>query len=129
RMAMDRTRWTSHMTPNGCPDRDELARFAVGDLDGPNLSRVAGHVERCAECESALRDLDTYADPLVAGLRRPASLIADVPAELIAAARSVGTSQTAAGPAAGPPRRVGSVGLIAGAWSRGLRRGVLRREH
>src|SRR5262245_14111057 len=100
------------MTSNGCPDRDELARFAVGDLDGPDLSRVAGHVEHCAECESALRDLDTYADPLVAGLRKPASLIADVPAELIAAARSVGTARTASEPVAGLPRRVGSFELI-----------------
>jgi hypothetical protein len=103
---------SASMTPNGCPDRDELARFAVGDLDGPDLSRVAGHVEHCAACESALRDLDTYADPLVAGLRRPASLIADVPAELIAAARSVGTPRPTAEPPAGPPRRVGSFELI-----------------
>src|SRR5262245_14386634 len=103
-MAMDRTRLALPMTPNGCPERDELARFAVGDLDGPNLSRVAGHVERCAECESALRDLDTYADPLVAGLRRPASLIADVPAALIAAARSAGTPQADSGTSTNPPR-------------------------
>src|SRR5262249_51036318 len=42
------------MTGTDCPGRGELARFAVGDLDGADLARVAAHVEHCSACESAL---------------------------------------------------------------------------
>jgi eukaryotic-like serine/threonine-protein kinase len=101
------------MSANGCPDRDELARFAVGDLDGSDLTRVAGHVEHCPACESALQTLDTYADPLVTGLRRSSvEAVGDVPPELLAAARSALGAQPAAEAHSGPPRRVGQFELI-----------------
>jgi len=99
------------MTGTSCPDRDELARFAVGDLDGPALVRIARHVEHCPTCELALEALETQPDPLVASLRTPATTgPTTVPADLLDAARSMlgmttGETETA-------PRRVGKFELL-----------------
>ena len=60
------------MTETDCPSREDLTRFAVGDLDGAALARVAGHVEHCPACDSALQQLDGHTDPLVSALRQPA---------------------------------------------------------
>jgi serine/threonine protein kinase len=92
------------MSEPECPDREALARFAVGDLDAASFARVAGHVQRCPVCESVLQTLDTHTDPLVAGLRQPAELGADVPPALLTAALS------ALGPR--PPGRVGKFELL-----------------
>jgi hypothetical protein len=99
------------MTGTSCPDRDDLARFAVGDLDGPALIRIARHVEHCPVCESALEALETQADPLVASLRTPASTGAfAVPPDLLDAARSM--LETTEGGTETAPRRVGKFELL-----------------
>ncbi len=86
-----------------CPDRDQLARFAVGDLAGPALDEFATHVEGCASCELALRDLDRDGDPLVAGLRASQSgRPAEVPAAWIEAARAIVGSAERPNPAPRP---------------------------
>jgi eukaryotic-like serine/threonine-protein kinase len=111
-MAADRTHRGDDMIGTGCPDRDELARFAVGDLDAAALARVARHVEHCTACETTLQGLEATADPLVAGLRAPANAsTGSVPTELLDAARSV-LSSTPADGTAGPPRRVGAYELL-----------------
>ncbi|HEY1858916.1 MAG TPA: hypothetical protein VGG61_01095, partial [Gemmataceae bacterium] len=76
----------------GCPDPTELAGFAAGNLSGKVFARIAGHIERCSACETALGALEDPTDPFLARLRMaavdnpsPAPL---VPAELLAAAQS-----------------------------------------
>ncbi len=91
------------MSEMHCPDREVLARFAVGDLPAAELARVAAHVERCPGCESVLRTLDAYTDPLLVSLRQTAEVEGVVPAALMTAAR------TALGP---QPRRVGKFELL-----------------
>jgi hypothetical protein len=77
------------VTETDCPSREDLTRFAVGDLDGTAFARVAGHVECCPGCESALRQLDGHTDPLVSALRQPVSATSpEVPSALLTAVRS-----------------------------------------
>ncbi len=97
------------MSDTDCPSREELARFAVGDLGGAALARVAGHVERCPGCESTLQELDGYADALVSALRQPVTASCpEVPPALLTAARAA----LEARPAGGPPRRIGRFELL-----------------
>jgi hypothetical protein len=75
--------------PSQCPSREELVRFAVGDLDRVALAKIAGHVEACAHCESTLQELDDHPDALVSALRQPVSVSSPVISEaLLTAARS-----------------------------------------
>src|SRR5207248_5008882 len=103
------------VTGTACPSRAELARFALGDLDAAALARVAGHVEHCPACESALQTLDGVTDPLLTALRQPTCAAAtdDVPPALLTAARSALDSQQPNGSASGElPRRVGKFRLL-----------------
>jgi tRNA A-37 threonylcarbamoyl transferase component Bud32 len=99
------------VNPTDCPSRDDLRRFAVGDLSGGALVRVAEHVEHCADCESTLKELDADADPLVSALRQPVGGASpEVPAALLTAAQSAIEI-----PDAAPvelPRRVGKFELV-----------------
>src|SRR5262249_24965164 len=65
--------------------------FVVGTLSGSEFARVAGHVERCPDCEEAVQALDHITDPFLARLRRStaseASEAEPVPHELVAAVR------------------------------------------
>jgi tRNA A-37 threonylcarbamoyl transferase component Bud32 len=73
-----------------------LSAFALGNLSGASIARIAGHVEACRDCEAALEAFDHLADPLVAGLKsapeaaRPSDGM--VPADLLNALRQVGTA-------------------------------------
>jgi hypothetical protein len=104
------------MTPPDCPSQADLTAFATGRLSGPAFGRIAGHVERCPACDTALQALDALADPLVSHLRHlPGSAgtaLEPVPHDLLAAARSA----RAAGPSAGPRfeggRRLGKFELV-----------------
>jgi tRNA A-37 threonylcarbamoyl transferase component Bud32 len=97
------------MNATGCPAPAELARFAVGDLSGPELARVADHVEHCPACEAALRALDETPDPLIASLRGPVNgTVPDVPPALLSVARSALGGSTGGD----PPRRVGKFELL-----------------
>ena len=94
----------------GCPHREELSRFAIGDLDGPRFAHIAAHVEQCRHCDATLHDLDTDLDPLVAGLRKPQDPTPDVPVELLDAARSLLVPKRPEDRPV-PPRNVGSFEL------------------
>jgi serine/threonine protein kinase len=96
------------VTGTACPSREELARFAVGDLAAAPFARVAGHVEECPACDAALRDFDEPVDPLVSALRQPVSQTCpEVPPELLTAVRA------AIGPPTnGAPLRVGKFELL-----------------
>jgi eukaryotic-like serine/threonine-protein kinase len=102
------------MSGTACPSGEELGRFAVGDLDAATLTRVAGHVEGCAACESALQALDGLTDPLLTALRQPVCTSGDdVPAALLTAARSALDSEPLNGWVSGAlPRRVGKFQLL-----------------
>ena len=76
------------MPTSPCPRRDELVRFAVGDLDGAALARVGTHVESCSICEATLQELEDHPDALVSALRQPVSASSPaVPEALLTAAR------------------------------------------
>ena len=60
------------MTGTGCPSREELTRFAVGDLDGADARPRRRPRRALPRCEAALQSLDGHTDPLVTGLRTPA---------------------------------------------------------
>jgi tRNA A-37 threonylcarbamoyl transferase component Bud32 len=96
---------------NGCPNPEELARFAVGDLDAAAFARLAAHVERCPRCETGLQALEGSPDPLVSALRQqPHAPPEEVPAALLTAARSA-LHTLPTGDAGQTPRRVGKFEL------------------
>jgi serine/threonine protein kinase len=80
------------MDAMSCPDRDQLERFAVGWLAGPEFLRVVDHVEKCPACEETLQALDGPSDPLLSRLRGLTEAretgLEPVPPGLISAARS-----------------------------------------
>ena len=53
------------MSSTNCPSREELSRFAVGNLDARIFPGIAAHVEHCRACEATLQALDAAADPLI----------------------------------------------------------------
>jgi hypothetical protein len=59
------------MAVETCPNRDELAAFALGDLPRERFEPIAAHAERCPRCARTLSELDELPDPLVDGLRAP----------------------------------------------------------
>jgi hypothetical protein len=59
------------MAAETCPNRDELAAFALGDLPRDRFEPIAAHAERCPRCARTLSELDELPDPLVEGLRAP----------------------------------------------------------
>jgi serine/threonine protein kinase len=95
-----------------CPDEPTLRAFAIGDLDGDALDRVASHVASCRTCESALDFLEAHADGLVDHLRglSTASTTREpaVPRQLIRDARSVFDEETAE--TADPPELIVDAG-------------------
>jgi tRNA A-37 threonylcarbamoyl transferase component Bud32 len=103
------------MTPLGCPDPEQLARFVLGNILDPVFTQVAGHVEHCAACETTLRALDQLADPLLRQLRQAdkAAAFETVPAELLAAAQAARGSVASSGWGSGPgARRLGKFELV-----------------
>jgi serine/threonine protein kinase len=92
-----------------CPGADELAGFATGNLPRPAFERIAGHVEHCPACETALATLDDPSDPFLAPLRRAAQAEVragqPVPGELLAVARTSGETRCG-------PQRLGKFELL-----------------
>jgi serine/threonine protein kinase len=82
-----------------CPARAELEGFVVGTLSSSEFARVAGHVERCPDCEEAVQALDHFTDPFLSRLRRStasdASEAEPVPCELVAAVGFASTRREA----------------------------------
>lgn len=77
------------MNASACPSAEELRAFAVGDVSGPTLAGIAGHVVECRACEAALERLDQATDGLVASLTqlRGTPKHADCPPEIMTIAR------------------------------------------
>jgi len=48
-----------------------LLAFHLGTLHGVALDDLAGHLERCPQCERAVQGLDPMTDPVIQALRRP----------------------------------------------------------
>ncbi len=101
----------------GCPNREDLAAFASGNLPNRSFHRIARHLETCASCEAALGEFDDPADPLLSQLREAASeqsASADsVPADLLAAVQSLrSTSSSQSEGLTALPRRLGKFELI-----------------
>ena len=87
------------MADESCPTRDQLAALAAGDLPRPDLERLARHAEVCSRCAHTLAELDDPTDPLLAGLREPATgSDAPVPDRLRSALLGIATN----GPVTGP---------------------------
>lgn len=61
-----------------CPTDRELQAFVVGELSTSRLERVAGHIESCRRCESALVTTDISNNDLVAELRSADLNMADI---------------------------------------------------
>jgi WD40 repeat protein len=57
------------MHPEDCPTEYELTAFNLGDLPGPDLDAIAGHLEGCTHCERRLEQLEGGVDDVVAALR------------------------------------------------------------
>ena len=105
------------MDATGCPGREVLEDFAVGTLPGSEFARVAGHVERCPDCEQTLQALDHLDDPFLSRLRRSTasdgSESEPVPGHLVAAVRSARSRREADWLAAEHgPRRLGKFELL-----------------
>ena len=102
------------MPSTNCPSREELGRFAVGNLDARAFATIATHVEQCRDCEAALQALDAATDPLITALRQPVTTDGEaVPPELITLAQSALHSAPRQEWLAGPlPRRVGKFNLL-----------------
>ena len=102
------------LSETDCPSREELARFAVGDLGEIAWSQIAGHVSECSVCETLLEELDHHTDPLLSALKRKVyAADPEIPSALLIATRSALESR---GPgdesACGWPRRIGKFELL-----------------
>lgn len=56
-----------------CPPKELLQQLVLGYLPGPELERLATHVEECPHCQSRLERLDDVRDSLIAKLQAPLS--------------------------------------------------------
>ncbi len=63
---------------HACPARDELARYALGQLPDDRFESIANHTSACGVCQKALETLDSQHDPLLERLRSVAR--SDIPA-------------------------------------------------
>jgi eukaryotic-like serine/threonine-protein kinase len=62
------------MPRRDCPSDQELLAFHLGTAPPDALDGLAEHVESCGRCETALQRLDGRLDPVLAALRRPATV-------------------------------------------------------
>jgi tRNA A-37 threonylcarbamoyl transferase component Bud32 len=86
------------MPPVSCPSTDDLQAFAVGNLSGTTLARIAEHLTTCRRCDGLLPAFDRSADGLVAELSRLNNAEAPgnfaLPAELVTLAREAARSRS-----------------------------------
>jgi WD40 repeat protein/serine/threonine protein kinase len=54
---------------SGCPTDTELAAYHLGNLPEVALSRVAEHLDHCADCEQKVGQLDGLTDPILSSMR------------------------------------------------------------
>ncbi|MDB5350675.1 MAG: hypothetical protein JWN86_1922 [Planctomycetota bacterium] len=104
------------MTPSGCPDSNELRAFSSGMLRGAVFDRVAGHVEGCRSCESALGAFDDLSDPLLTYLRMSTAEASGreetIPKALLQAVRSLPIQSIRSRISAREPWRLGRFDLL-----------------
>ena len=62
---------------SGCPDRDDLLAFALGDLSAVAIGAVEAHLRACAACSADIAAHDAAADPLLTALRGVDPAVAD----------------------------------------------------
>jgi serine/threonine protein kinase len=95
-----------------CPEREELAEFAAGDLPRAELARIADHLENCVACAEALVTFDDLTDSFLMRLRQSAehedATASYLPPNLLEAARSSRRRD----PPAGGPRRLDGFELL-----------------
>jgi serine/threonine protein kinase len=104
------------MATTRCPTSADLQQFATGNLPRPAFARLAEHVERCPQCQSALQVFDVSTDPLLTVLRRADSATTTteaVPVHLLAVASSARSAEIPC-PASVEPgsRRLGRFELL-----------------
>ncbi len=58
------------MSRTSCLTSDELTAFNLGELPPTQLEGLAAHMEVCAQCEAAARQLDSTSTPLLDAYRR-----------------------------------------------------------
>jgi serine/threonine protein kinase/WD40 repeat protein len=61
------------MSDQACPSLAELSGFVLGTLPGPELDKVAQHLDGCPSCEAAALALEHISDPVVAAIRHQGS--------------------------------------------------------
>ena len=97
------------MTTGTCPALDDLQGFAVGNITESLFSRIAEHVQSCADCDAVLQALDHHADGLISELRQLGAndlVPTKIPEQLIEIARSaVSTRVESSSVSLGPGRR------------------------
>jgi anti-sigma factor RsiW len=124
------------MSKTGCPNREELLAYLVGNVGDETSLQVARHVETCLTCQDTLAHLNDGQDSLLASLRSPveADEFADESHLQAALARAEGLLDDAARPPPPVPRRRQSGGSWAttncsnnrarAAWGPSTRRGT-----
>jgi len=60
------------MSRTQCLTHDELTAFSLGELPETILEEMAAHLECCAQCETAARDLEGLSDPVLSAFRESA---------------------------------------------------------
>lgn len=54
-----------------CPSHDRLSRYLSGNLSVEEIDEIADHVSACAQCDTAVGDLERDSDSLLFALRQP----------------------------------------------------------
>ncbi|NLS91591.1 MAG: protein kinase [Planctomycetaceae bacterium] len=62
------------MSGIGCPTREELASFALGEIAEADADAILRHLEQCERCEASLSEVESSTDRIVDLCRQPAPL-------------------------------------------------------
>jgi serine/threonine-protein kinase len=81
-----------------CLSNDDLRAYLLGDLPDRLLRSMSRHLENCATCEAAVRQLDAQVDPFLRSLRRA---LGDAGDGTTRSLLDEGSSTDLSGPAAG----------------------------
>lgn len=110
------------MKQQPCPAEDHLRDYCVGNLEPSVWDDVAGHVDGCAECQTAVAAMDDTADSLARELRSCPPVVADNPeverlVALVSARREDSPHSEHDTTGAGADEFVGHAGHVVGAGS------------
>lgn len=62
------------MSGIGCPTREELTSYALGEIADADADAISRHLEGCERCEAALTEVEGSTDRLIDLCRQPAPL-------------------------------------------------------